>query len=87
MFNDRNLVIVCITLLVACYIVATGGDTASKDIIEKAIIALGSLATGSILGNATRFPKEKILSALHLNPATPKPDRNSEKLKPKTDQK
>jgi hypothetical protein len=65
--NDRNLVIVAITVLVIVYIIVGKSPTEAKDIIEKAIIALGSLATGSIARDSKRvaaltkkvFAKEK----------------------------
>ena len=66
MINDRNLVILCITVLVASYVVATNGSADAGDIIEKAIIALGSLATGSILGGV------KIPRKTSETPETPK---------------
>lgn len=60
MINDRNLVIICITALVACYAIVTKGSTDAGDIIEKAIIALGSLTTGSILGGIRQSKKSSI---------------------------
>ena len=64
MINDRNLVILCITVLVASYVVATNGSADAGDIIEKAIIALGSLATGSILGGVKILGKLQKLRKL-----------------------
>jgi len=47
-FNDRNLAIFAIAAMVIVYIFVGKEPANSADIIEKAIIALGSLATGSI---------------------------------------
>lgn len=52
--NDRNLTIFAITALVIVYVLFGGEAKDKGDIIEKAIIALGSLATGSVLGDSRK---------------------------------
>lgn len=46
--NDRNLAICTIMVLVVVFTVFGKSPTEAADIVEKAIIAIGSLATGSI---------------------------------------
>lgn len=63
-FNDRNLVIVAITVMVIVYIFCGKEPAQVGDIIEKAIIALGSLTTGSILAGSRKTEKlaKKVLN-------------------------
>lgn len=56
-FNDRNLVIVAISVLVIVYIILGKNPNDVGEIVEKAIIALGALTTGSILGGTKQTPK------------------------------
>lgn len=52
--NDRNLAIVVITLMVVFFIIFGKTPGEAADIVEKAIIAVGSLATGSIARDSSR---------------------------------
>ncbi len=52
--NDRNLAIVTIMIMVIFFILVGKTPSEAADIVEKAIIAVGSLATGSIARDSSK---------------------------------
>jgi|LGVD01.1.fsa_nt_gb flagellar motor component MotA len=83
--NDRNLAIVVIMVMVIFFILVGKTPSEAADIVEKAIIAVGSLATGSIARDSSKvsdtissLAKKVFKGKKPTDTGDPKPNRDPE---------